>query len=139
MVRPWFDPALAARGFDPRSDYVERFWLGVVGPSVVLLLRRLARGLDEHPTGFAVDTEDTARAIGLGTGKGRNAPLQRTLDRACLFSTMRRSSSGEYEARTHLPRLSARQLSRLPASVSATHRSWLSQHDTARRGGPPAA
>lgn len=139
VVRPWFDPALASRGFEPRSEYVERFWLGVVGPSVVLLLRRLARGLEEHPRGFAVDADETARAIGLGTGTGRNAPLQRSLDRACRFSTMRRSTDGGFEVRTHLPRLSARQLSRLPGSVQATHAAWLARHDTGLQDRPPAA
>jgi hypothetical protein len=34
VVRPWFDPGLALRGSDPRSEYVERFWAGLVGPSV---------------------------------------------------------------------------------------------------------
>lgn len=138
-IRPWFDPALQARGFEPRSEYVERYWLGVVGPSVVLLLRRLARGLEEHPRGFTVEVDETARAIGLGAGNGRNAPLQRTLERACLFSTMRHSSDGGYEVRTHLPRLSARQLSRLPASVRTTHGPWLARHDARRDDGPPAA
>lgn len=34
VVRPWHDPSLADAGEDPRGEYVERFWLGVVGPSV---------------------------------------------------------------------------------------------------------
>src|SRR6187399_2652384 len=51
-VVAWFDPFLAQQGYDPRSAYVERFWLGVLGPSATWLLRRLARGLDSHPDGF---------------------------------------------------------------------------------------
>lgn len=138
-IRPWWDPSLASSGFDPRSEYVERFWLGVLGPSVVLLIRRLARGLSEHPEGFSVDLGDTARALGLSTATGRNAPMPRTLDRACMFSVMRRVGEAEYDARTHLPRLTQRQLNRLPAVVRSSHRVWLEHHDRARVPRPPAA
>jgi hypothetical protein len=31
-VRPWPDEVLDHLGFDPRSSYVEDFWLGVLGP-----------------------------------------------------------------------------------------------------------
>ena len=62
VVTPWFDPGLALRGVDPRSEYVERYLAGIVGPSVVLLVRRLARGLAEHPAGYSLAPADTARA-----------------------------------------------------------------------------
>lgn len=32
-IRPWPDEVIDALGHDPRSAYVERFWLGVLGPS----------------------------------------------------------------------------------------------------------
>ena len=32
LVRPWFDPTVDEIGHDPRSPYVERFWLGTLGP-----------------------------------------------------------------------------------------------------------
>jgi site-specific DNA recombinase len=34
-VRPWPDPVIDAVGHDPRSTYVERFWLGVLGPASI--------------------------------------------------------------------------------------------------------
>ncbi|MFV0526368.1 MAG: hypothetical protein ACK5RL_17935 [Acidimicrobiales bacterium] len=49
LVRPWPDPVLDEMGHDPRSAYVEQFWLSILGPSAVLLLRRLARGLERSP------------------------------------------------------------------------------------------
>ena len=137
VVRPWWDPVLATTGVDPRSPYVERYWLGVVGPSAVLLLRRLARGLEEHPEGFQISLPDTARAIGLGSGTGRQAPINRTIDRACLFGTMRRVSDGEVHVRTHLPLLNARQLSRLPLAVRNSHAAWLAQQDELGPSTPP--
>jgi hypothetical protein len=32
-VRPWPDPVIDQVGHDPRSPYVEQFWLGVLGPT----------------------------------------------------------------------------------------------------------
>ena len=134
-VRPWWDPELAASGFDPRSEYAERFWLGVVGPSTLLLLRRFARGFDEFPAGFHVDVAETAGALGLGHGTGRNAPLQRTVDRACNFGLARRRPSDRdatalpvVEVRLHLPGLAAHQLARLPESVRRSHDGWNDVH-----------
>lgn len=136
VVLPWYDPDLALRGVDPRSDYVERYLTGLVGPSVVLLARRLARGLAEHPAGFSIAPSDTARAIGLSGGLGPNAPMSRTLERACLFGLMRRPEPHELHMRTHLPLLTPRQLRRLPLAVRASHQHWLTQHRPSR---PPAA
>lgn len=126
-VRSWWDPHLATTGFEVRSEYVERFWLGIIGPSTVLLLRRFARGLDERPDGFRVPVVDTARALGLGSGTGRNAPIMRTIDRACTFGLARRSAPDEVAVRTHLPELHRRQLDRLPIALQRTHRRWLEQ------------
>lgn len=130
IVRPWFDPGLALSGIDPRSDYVERFFSCLVGPSVVLLTRRFARGLTEHPGGYSISTADTARAIGLGAALGPNAPMARTLDRAAMFGFLRLSEPGSIEVRTHLPMLTQRQLRRLPRSVLASHDHWISTQRT---------
>jgi hypothetical protein len=32
-IRPWSDDLVDKLGFDPRSSYVEDFWLGILGPS----------------------------------------------------------------------------------------------------------
>jgi hypothetical protein len=34
-IRAWTDEVVDALGHDPRSPYVERFWLGVLGPSSI--------------------------------------------------------------------------------------------------------
>jgi hypothetical protein len=139
VVRPWWDPDLAVHGYDPRSVYVERYWTGVLGPSVILLMRRFARGLEERPEGFQIALADTARAIGLGGGTGRQAPINRTLDRACTFTMMRRTGPGEIQVRTHVPRVSERQLARLPLAVCTSHESWLAHPATQGPGAPRAA
>lgn len=140
IVRPWWDPDLAVHGHDPRGAYAERFWLGVVGPSTLLLLRRLARGFESHPGGFAIDLGDTARALGLGTGTGRNSPIVRTVDRACAFGLARRRGDDTLEVRTHLPDLAPRQVARLPLSVRRSLQDWSGEGARSHVGGhSPAA
>ncbi len=136
VVRPWHDPALATDGQDPRGEYLERYWSGVVGPSVVLLVRRLARGLAEHPHGFVISLSDTARAIGLSGGTSRNSQISRTVERACMFRLLRRTALDTIEVRTHVPLLTHRQLQRLPLAVRTSHQAWLEQTTAP---GPPAA
>src|SRR5690606_34846196 len=65
-VKPWWDSRLALVGVRPDDPYVERFWLAIVGPSTVVLIRRFTRGLDEHPEGFRVGLLETSLAMGLG-------------------------------------------------------------------------
>src|SRR5688572_3024262 len=52
---PGFEGRGEPDGHDPRSPYVERFWLGVLGPSTTWLLRCLAYGFDGQPDGFDLD------------------------------------------------------------------------------------
>ena len=33
FVVPWGDPVIDTVGYDPRAVYVERFWLGILGPT----------------------------------------------------------------------------------------------------------
>ncbi|MEZ5139831.1 MAG: hypothetical protein R2711_14025 [Acidimicrobiales bacterium] len=78
-VTPWHDPVVEAVGYDPRSPYVERFWLALLGPSTTLLLRRVAAALEVSPDGFDLDLDETARAIGLGMRAGANGPFLRAI------------------------------------------------------------
>src|SRR5215210_4789289 len=84
-IRPWPDDVIDALGHDPRSPYVEQFWLGILGPSTTWLLRRLAAGLDANPAGFELCLADTASALGLGAKGGRHSPFMRALTRCCQF------------------------------------------------------
>jgi hypothetical protein len=122
-VRPWPDPVIDAMGLDPRSAYVERFWLGILGPSTTWLLRRLAAGLEAEPAGFSLSLPDTAQALGLG-GRGRNSPFVRALARSCQFELAMVPGPGELAVRRRLPPLTRRQLERLPAALQAEHQRW---------------
>jgi hypothetical protein len=35
-VEPWHDPVIDEVGHDPRSTYVETFWLPVLGPTTII-------------------------------------------------------------------------------------------------------
>ncbi len=127
QVVPWVDPVVDALGFDPRSDYVELFWLGVIGPSTTWLMRRLAAGLDRSPEGFTLDLIDTARALGIGGHGGalggRNSPFARTLVHACQFGLAQPNGS-RLAVRRRLAPLNARQLERLPDRLQQLHKTW---------------
>ncbi|MEM8922574.1 MAG: hypothetical protein AAGD35_03660 [Actinomycetota bacterium] len=127
------DPVLDRLGHDPRSPYVERYWLSILGPSAVLLLRRLAAGLDADPEGFELDPQQWALELGLGTRGGRHSPFWRTVDRTCRFGMARRN--GEVlTVRRRMPPLTARQVERLPDPLRAAHIAWSdAQLDRHRR------
>jgi len=123
-VRPWPDPVIDALGHDPRSTYVEMFWLGILGPSTTWLLRRLAAGLDASPTGFDLDLADTAAALGLGSRGGRHSPFMRALGRCCQFDLAVAAPDGTMAVRRMVPPLNRRQVLRLPPSLLAAHQAW---------------
>lgn len=119
----WPDPIIERFGYDPRSTYVEKFWLGVLGPSTVWFLRRVADGFETSPQGFDLSLADTARSIGLG-GEGRNSPFVRTLSRCCQFELAQPQGEGTLAVRRKLPPLALRQLRRLPEALQDEHRLW---------------
>lgn len=125
-VEPWVDPVVDALGHDPRSSYVERFWLGVIGPTAVWLLRHLADRLDEAPEGVELDVVDTARSLGLA-GRAGASSFAHTLERCATFGHVRIDSDHEVAARRRLAPLSRRQLERLPDRLKDEHQAWLSR------------
>jgi len=126
VVLLWPDVEVMETGHEARSAYVERFWLGILGPSATWLWRRLVRGLDECPRGYRVQLADTAKALGLGAGTGRNSMIVRSIERMVQFGAARRDGD-VVEVRTHLPDLSPRQLRRLPPAVQRAHRQWVDE------------
>lgn len=129
-VRPWEDPLLDQFGHDPRSPYVERFWLGVIGPSATWMLRAFAHRFDEEPEGFTLDLRDTARALGIGARGGANGALYRTLERVMAFGFARFREDDTLTVRRRMGPLNRRQLQRLPPALQVAHDDWLAAHPT---------
>jgi hypothetical protein len=123
-VRPWPDEVLDHLGFDPRSAYVEDYWLGLLGPSTVWLLRRLAAGFEYSPAGFDLDLSETARSLGLGDRSGRHSPFVRSINRTIQFGLSQLSGTDELSVRRRLPALNRQQLKRLSPSLQARHEAW---------------
>jgi hypothetical protein len=131
FVRHWSDPVLELCGHDPRSAYVERFWLGLLGPSATWLVRYVADQFDATPGAFSLDLEACAAALGIGRGNGRSAALPKTLRRCCDFGVARVLNRTTIEVRRKLAPLNRRQLTRLPGPLQAEHDRWVDQADTA--------
>lgn len=123
VVMPWRDPLVDAVGHDPRSPYVEQFWLGVLGPSTTFLMRRLASGFDAYPDGFELDLPDTAAALGL-TLLGPQGPFARAISRCVQFGLAQPHSHGLL-VRRRVPPLSQRHVGRLSPALQAAHQRWV--------------
>lgn len=130
-VLPWLDPSIDDRGFDPRSTYVESFWLPLLGPSTTLLLRRLAEAFDEAPEGFELDCAVASREIGLGSRMTKRAPFVRTLDRSIKFG-MAQLNGDVLHVRRRMPPLSSRQVAKLSPRLRNLHRE---HHEHSGAGG----
>ena len=114
------DPAVEAIGHEPRSRYVEVFYLGILGPSAVVTARHLAARLEASPDGFAVPLAVLARQLGLGAGTGRNAPLTKTLARLAGFG-LAAVGDDAYALRLAFPPLTGRHLRRLAPHLVVAH------------------
>lgn len=133
-VEPWCDPVVDSLGHDPRSAYVETFWLSILGPSTLWLLRRIAADLDASPDGIVIDMEGMAHSLGVGNRSGRNSPFQRALARTCQFGLGRQLDTETLAVRRRVPPLTLGQVRRLPDHLQAHHEAWL--EDLLRRPDP---
>jgi hypothetical protein len=122
-IRPWVDPIVDARGHDPRSAYVERFWLGVIGPTATWIVRRFADEFDRAPDGFVLDLDHTATSMGLSFAKGVNSPFGRALHRCVMFGLAQPRSDG-LAVRRRFPTVARRHLQRLPVDLQDEHAEW---------------
>ncbi len=144
-LEKWSDPLLEQLGYPVDSEYVEYFWLPILGPSSIWLLRRTSNLL--RHTGqrsVVVASDEFGRSLGLGSVSGGRSLLAKTITRCIHFDVARPGGSTSLEVRSHLGPLTQRQLDRLPTSLQATHRTQchskieqalLSQRKRARQMG----
>ena len=126
-IRPWPDEVIDSLGFDPRSTYVEAYWLGILGPSTTWLIRRLVAGLEERPDGFKLPLAETARSLGLGDRGGRHSPFIRAITRTIQFDLATPKGDTVLAVHRKLPPLNLRQIERLPLGLQAAHARWQEQ------------
>jgi hypothetical protein len=123
VVLPWADPVIDPIGHDPRSRYVELFWLGILGPTATLLLRRLADGLESYPDGYELDVPDLARGLGIKLQGQRRAAFVNAMERTVLFGMAQHHTHGLL-VRRRMPPLSHRQVMQLPPRLRDAHDEW---------------
>ena len=135
-IVPWPEPVIDTLGHDPRSLYVETFWLPILGPTSLLLLRHLATRFDETPAGVELRIAETSQALGVGNREGSSSPIVRTLARLEQFEVAFADPlSPTIAVRRNLPPVTRRQLSRLPMPLQRQH----AQLAEVRLGEPPHA
>lgn len=123
------DQLVDTMGFDPRTSYVEHFWLPILGPSSVFLLRRLAYIFDVHLETHDVSLKDISFEIGLGSPKGFGNSITKTLNRLIQFDMAKLLPSGTLAVRRSLPPLNIRQLSRIPTQLQDLHHALINGDD----------
>ncbi len=122
---PWVDKRFDVIGFDPRSAYVEQFWLATLGPATTWFLRHCADLLD-HTTCTPLNLEEAAATLGIKHEGGVGSAMVRTVARACRFRTARIVGDSTLSVRRRLPQISKRQLQRLPSPARHQHQEYLS-------------
>lgn len=111
-------------GHDPGSAYVERFWLGTLGPSATWIIRRIADHLDGSPDGVTVNLSELAQSVGLSSSREVDSPFGNTLHRCSMFNLIRPNGNG-YDAKRHIPDLTTRQLDRDHQQLRRDQVEWI--------------
>lgn len=124
-ITPWTDPVIDTLGHDPRSEYVERFWLPTLGPTSLLLIRRLASVFDRTPEGVTMDVVEFSQSLGLGTREGASSPLLRSMDRLTQFDLACELKPGAFAVRRNVPPVNRRHIHRLPDTLQREHANWV--------------
>lgn len=128
-VKPWLDGYVDNNGHDPRSQYVERYWLGILGPASIWFLRRCAWYFDGSPDGFVLSPVEWASWLGVGRSVGRNSALARVIRRCIDFGMARSAGISKSKSipplihvRRMMPWLTRNQVNRLSPDLSQMYK-----------------
>lgn len=125
IIVPWSDSLIERLGYEPRSEYVETYWLPLFGPTASWVYRRFGLWVAAEDK-VTIDVDSFARSIGVG---GRRHYFDHTLARLVMFGAARWDGD-VLEVRRRLPRLSARMVSQLPAVLRHRHAGELRSSET---------
>lgn len=104
------------------SHYVEMYWTSVLGPTSILLLRRVAHErMRRDSATFSIAGTTLARGIGVGFNSGATSTWQRTLHRLISFRQLHIEHNGLLRFPSHLPSLHDGQVARLPEELIERH------------------
>lgn len=126
FILPWRDPAVDESGHDPRSQYAELFWLPILGPSTLWLMRSFAQRFDVEPDGFELDLAEASASLGIRSNGGRNNAFHRSIGRVVSFGMGRTIDDSTIGVRRLMPTLHAGQVRRLSPRLQRRHADELS-------------
>lgn len=126
----WTEPLTDYLGFELGTQYAEYFWLPILGPSVMWLLRRTDQILKVEPGGATISVAYLAAILGLGSTKGGSSLIERSIRRSLYFSVAKRIDDDTIAFKTKLAPLSPKQLERLPQTLQEAHARFHPKFDT---------
>jgi hypothetical protein len=112
---PWVSARADQFNLSVLSRYGEAYWLPIIGPSSLLMMRRL--GTLANLGAFTINLADLAGSLGLGTGVGRSSTVVSTINRLNKFNLVRpwcMEDGIQLQVRRNFPPLSLRQMQMLP-------------------------
>ncbi|MYG94536.1 MAG: hypothetical protein F4138_06035 [Acidimicrobiia bacterium] len=119
-IEPWQDNITEQTGHDPRSLYVEQYWLSVIGPTATWFMRYVAHEFDRYPNGFELSVPEISLQLGVSPKCGNRSGLHRTLERLVVFRLAAQGHAG-FAVRRQLPHLNNAQIRRLPQHLKRSH------------------
>lgn len=135
-VVAWRDPMVDEHGHPADGEYVEWFWLPVLGPTATWLVRRLAVHAAHEPDGGLVDVADLAASLGVAWQPDCDGPFARALSRCVMFGACAPVAdvAATLAVRISMPQLPVRHLMRLPTTLREMHTEWLREIQTLAKG-----
>jgi len=128
LILPFAEDSPDGPQFDPRSHYVETFWLPILGPSTLWLLRKVAERFDAEPDGFTLDLLEMSQALGIASKGGRNNPFHRAINRVVSFNMGATIDEQTIAVRRRMPALHGGQVRRLPPRLANLHEETIRRH-----------
>lgn len=129
-LEPVAHPSVAVQraGFPIDHPYVEHCWAPTLGPTSVLVLRRVA-ALWREQTPAVVSASELGRMVGVGPGTGPSSTLARTFERLERFRFVApERTPGRVGVYTAVPPRLDRHLRHLPTGTRRIHEELLDEH-----------
>jgi hypothetical protein len=115
------------RGHEAHSRYADLFWTPILGPSSMLLWRRLVEELEPAAGATEVDVAMLCREFGVTKGD----VVRRTFARLQRYNVVQLGTDGAAAVVTSMPAVSYRMLERLPTRLQAAHAVFLEEAEVA--------
>ena len=124
-IKPWPDPLIDTIGHDPRSLYVETFWLPTLGPTALLLCGTSRRASTARPAASSSRSRTRRPRSGSASATVR---AHRSSARCTRLEQFDLACADPYTptvaVRRNLPPVNRRHIRRLPADAQAAHAEW---------------